>query len=450
MRDEIVVNKAESSGTKVLLVDGLPPEDLAMVQALYSRSPESAEVHLEKVRATGSGAFCQKYYVGYGHRSIGDGADTTLFFEGVSTLAAKAIQDNPLYSGQETSTRYIDMARQKITDPVNTTVSRAVLARWMAFYTESQNDLAAHVRATYPIREGEKPDVYERAVKARVFDILRGFLPAGITTQLSWHTNLRQGLDHLARLDHHPLAEVRRLAGHARALCGLRYESSGFTNVAPLNTEVQLAQDTWRDRAGKLVYFDVVPESCMRMDARLLSLAESIPKDHWDLIRSRPRGCVLPHEFSAYANITWKFALDFGSFRDIQRHRNGVCRMPLLTAQYGFEPWYLKNLGPLKAAGAALVEEQTQAIAAIDASPEDKQYLTALGYLVPCHVSYGLPAALYVMELRSGKMIHPTLRARVLNMVNLFRARFPEIPVHADTEPSDWDVRRGSQTILER
>jgi len=41
----------------------------------------------------------------------------TLFVEGLSMLGAKAIQHSQLYSGQESSTRYIDFSQQKIMNP---------------------------------------------------------------------------------------------------------------------------------------------------------------------------------------------------------------------------------------------------------------------------------------------------------------------------------------------
>ncbi|MCK4744611.1 FAD-dependent thymidylate synthase, partial [Candidatus Parcubacteria bacterium] len=100
----------------IFIYDEFNPEDIAMMQALYSRSPKSAEEHAEKVKKSGSGKFMEKFYVGYGHQSIADCGSTTIFIEKVSILADKAIQDWPLYSGQETSTRYIDMSKQQIID----------------------------------------------------------------------------------------------------------------------------------------------------------------------------------------------------------------------------------------------------------------------------------------------------------------------------------------------
>src|ERR1035437_4347039 len=102
---------------KIFVLDEFPPQDTAMLQALYSRSIESAQTHIEKVRKT-SGKFMQLFYTNYGHKSIGDCGSTTIFIKGVSMLVAKAVQDNQLYSGQETSSRYMNMSKQHIVDPI--------------------------------------------------------------------------------------------------------------------------------------------------------------------------------------------------------------------------------------------------------------------------------------------------------------------------------------------
>ena len=48
----------------IFLYDEFNPEDNAMLQALYSRSPKSVTEHVEKVRASGSGKFMEQFYVG--------------------------------------------------------------------------------------------------------------------------------------------------------------------------------------------------------------------------------------------------------------------------------------------------------------------------------------------------------------------------------------------------
>jgi thymidylate synthase ThyX len=481
--------------TKLMVVDDLSPEDVAMLQALYSRSAESAEVHLDKIyvqrrdgvklilidslyeeeirdkedvgalidaahgRSSKSEKFMASYYVGYGHKSIADCGSTTMFIENVSLLAAKAIQDWPLYSGQETSTRYIDMSKQEIVDPVGTSASRAILDAWMAFYTESQDSVAATVRQKYPIREGEKPDVYEKAVKARTFDILRGFLPAGIKTQLSWHTNIRQAGDHLIGLTKHPSAEIRDLSLQLRDLLGACYPSSGLglnlasvSGVSNRDAEAAAAREKWEaEVASELTYFSTVePQLKVSMytdpELNLVGVGQAARR----LLHTRPRGCVVPHEFARLGMITFRFDMDFGSFRDLQRHRNGVCRMPLLGVNHGFEDWYLRELGDLESKGRELVERLKHDAYSLTNDPIARQYYLGLGFKVPCQISYGLPATIYMLELRSGKHIHPTYRSKVHEMIRLFVRQFPDLALHVDTDPDDWTVRRGLQTIEKR
>ncbi|MBP9828132.1 hypothetical protein KBC55_03165, partial [Patescibacteria group bacterium] len=82
---------------KTVVLDGFSPEDSAMLQALYSRDPKSVLTHVSKVLESGSGKFMERYYVGYNHKSIGDCGSTTVCVEGISMLAAKALQDWRLY-----------------------------------------------------------------------------------------------------------------------------------------------------------------------------------------------------------------------------------------------------------------------------------------------------------------------------------------------------------------
>jgi len=170
-----------------------------------------------------------------------------------------------------------------------------------------------------------------------------------------------------------------------------------------------------------------------------------------EVLQSRPKGSVLPHFMTDLGQLSFAFYLDFGSFRDIQRHRNGVCRMPMLTMHYDFEPWYLEQLDEELAQEAkTILAFYKGAISMATQDPKIRQYYIPLGFRVPCQVTYALPAALYVMELRSSKTVHPTLRKITHWMAGQFRRKFPNVALHADLDPDDWTIRRGQQTILDK
>ena len=427
---------------KVFLYDEFGPQDTAMMQALYSRSPLSVEEHVEKVKKSGSGKFMEKFYVGYGHASIADCGSTTLFIEGVSMLVAKAVEDWPLYSGQESSSRYINYAKQPIINPLKTAKSKAVHKKWMDFYIGSQPAVEKHLRAQFPQKPGEDDSVYDRAIKARSFDILRGFLPSGVTTQLSWHTNLRQAYDKLALLHYYPLPEVQKVADMIHDKLKEKYPQSFSHILVP-------EQEQYRQLvAEKYTFF--VNEMKSDFSAKTTINSKELAS-YSSITKKRAEKTGLPHFLTELGNVAFDFLLDFGSFRDIQRHRNGVCRMPLVTTKFGFNEWYLSQLpADLRKKAEKLIKEQIKAIKNLKTTKELAQYYIAMGFNVTCRVSYGLPAALYVTELRSGKMVHPTLRKVAHKMYNWMAKKFPTVQIMADLGKDDWDVRRGLQTIREK
>ncbi|MBI2097803.1 MAG: FAD-dependent thymidylate synthase [Candidatus Vogelbacteria bacterium] len=428
---------------KIFIYDEFNPEDTAMLQALYSRSAASVTEHVAKVRQSGSGKFMEKYYVGYGHASIADCGSATIFLEGVSMLVAKAVQDWPLYSGQETSSRYMDLSRQPIIDPVGTPASRTILDGWMEFYTNNQTTVAEHLKIKYSKRADEDEAVYERAIKARTFDILRGFLPAGVTTQLSWHTNLRQAWDKLALLRYWPLPEVQAVAREVHQKLRGKYQSS-FSHQLSAEQERY-----WKFLGAKHTFY--LEKKYRGNFTAKTNIKPAELNRYRGILRRRPPKTNLPHFLSRLGHCTFDFLLDFGSFRDIHRHRNGVCRMPFLTTRFGFNQWYLEQLPEaLRLKAKKLIAEQKIAIAKLKVPHELTQYYIAMGFNVTCQVSYGLPATVYVVELRSGKMVHPTLRRVAHKMDAFLRRKFPALKLYSDLDPDDWDIRRGRQDIKEK
>jgi len=423
----------------IFIYDEFGPEDTAMMQALYSRSPKSVVEHVEKVKASGSGKFMETFYVGYGHASIADCGSTTIFIEEISILGDKAIQDWQLYSGQETSTRYIDMSKRAIIDPLKTPESGEIISAWMNFYISNQEKIQQFLINKYPRQESEDESVYIKAIKARGFDIMRGFLPAGITTQLSWHTNLRQAWDKLSLLRHHPLAEVKETANKILENLKEKYAHS-FSHVFDEDQEKYRALSV-----EKYSYFAPINVTDFSLKTNINK--EELAK-YQEIIDARPPKIGLPNFLAELGTFNFNFILDFGSFRDIQRHRNGVCRMPLLTTGLGFNSWYLEQLPEdMRLEAESLIKNQIEKIKNLEASPEIKQYYIAMGFNVFCNVTYALPAAAYVIELRAGRMVHPTLRQVAHKMHYAVKEIFPDLKLYSDLDKDDWDVRRGLADI---
>jgi hypothetical protein len=427
----------------VFAIDDLPPEAIAMLQALYSRDPRSVMVHLEQVKKLGPEKFMSTFYVGYGHRSIGDCGTTSFFIENVSMLAAKAIQDWPLYNGQEASTRYLDMSKQPFLNPLGTAGGAKIQDEWRAFYSYVLEMLVPHLKVRFPLQEGQEEKVYEKAIKARAFDIARGFLPAGATTFVSWHTNLRQAADHLKGMRHHPLGEVRNIAEVVLGAAQQKYAASF------LHKKYDAEEDYVSQSEAAFAYLqDVGPAGAFLYKSHLdVQALCDYPINK--LLNDRPPKAELHHRFRQYGTIDFSFPIDFGSYRDLQRQRSCVQEMPLLTTKWGFHEWYLEQLTPaLREVSTEFIKQQAIRIAGLDATDVVKQYYVGMGYVVPAKISCTLPSAVYIAELRSTDAVHPTLRVQAQRMGDALEEAVPGLKMHHDRSPGTWNIRRGTHDIV--
>lgn len=430
------------TGGEVIVLDTgavIDSEAEAMLQALHSRSVGGLKGHLEVLEKKGAENFMANFYVGYGHKSIGDCGTATIFIEGVSMLAAKAVQDWPLYSGQEASTRYIDFQIQPFIDPAKTPESHQILETWRDFYKDSLEPLQAHLKKLHPLEEGEPEKTYNKAIAARAFDILRGFLPAGASTNLAWHTNLRQAADKLLSLRHHPLLEVRAVSEAIETALQEAYPNS-FHHKRYSGTESY-------NQATMQEYYYHNPDSPLFSLTHNHILPEMLPRK---LLAQRPEKTELPKWLAEAGTATFEFQLDFGSYRDIQRHRAVTQRMPLLTTELGFEAWYLESLpSDMRQSAETLLKQQKDAIMALGLSPEETQYYLPMGYKTANRLTGSLPALAYLVELRATRFVHPTLVSIAKQIGTTLVEKFSEhgLKLHLDDDPGRFDSRRGEHDI---
>lgn len=431
-------------GGKVIVLDTgstIGPEAEAMLQALHSRSIGGLESHLEILSDKGPDNFMKNFYVGYGHKSIGDCGTTSLFIEGVSMLTAKAIQDWPLYSGQESSTRYIDFQIQPFINPLGNQEGKNILEEYRNFYKESLEITKDYLKTQFLMNEGEKESIYDKAIAARAFDILRGFLPAGSTTNLAWHTNLRQAADKIALIRHHPLLEVRNTAEAIESALQMAFPNS-FGHKKYEETENY--NKNWMNED----YYYHNPSSPEFKLTTNSVKTELLPRK---VLENRPPKTELPKYLAEAGNLQFEFLLDFGSFRDLQRHRALTQRMPLLTTELGFEKWYIDALPPeLKAKAEEFIKKQKEKVDKLNISIEEKQYYIPMGYNISNRITGNIPALLYMAELRATRFVHPTLRRKAKKIADTLSELFGKfgLVVHLDKEIDRFDIKRGEHDIV--
>src|SRR5207302_7818345 len=91
---------------RIYSVVGVPPEVQAYALAKYSRSSQGMLEAIQELSAQKAEQFLNTFYFQYGHRSIADLAHLVFGLEQISILAAIAVVDEPVWDGQERSTRY--------------------------------------------------------------------------------------------------------------------------------------------------------------------------------------------------------------------------------------------------------------------------------------------------------------------------------------------------------
>ncbi len=432
-------------GGEVIILDTgalIDTESEAMLQALHSRSTGGLRSHLEILAEKGSANFMKNFYVGFGHDSIGDCGSTTIFVEGVSMLAVKAVQDNPLYSGTESSTRYLDFSKQPFLDITDTREGRDLLEMQRRFYIRAQDPTKRSLKLLYPRGEGEKQSVYEKAIDARTFDITRSLLPAGASTNFSWHTNLRQAADKVLFLRHHPLLEVREIAEATLEALRIHHPNS-FGHI--LSGE----KEAYQDLIAKYYYYhDTNSPSEPAVYFNNINIAE-LEKNE-ELFKSRPEKTGLPKFLGQIGTLDIRYKLDFGSFRDIQRHRAVTQRMPLLTSNLGFNSWYLENFPEeVITALPSHLEEISNRIKELRLSQEEEQYFLPMGYNISGRFTGDLPSIVYLVELRNSRFVHPTLQKVAGSIVDKVKENLG-IRLNVDPEPNRFDVKRGEQDITKK
>ncbi|MNK09876.1 Thymidylate synthase complementing protein [compost metagenome] len=473
-----------SQQQKIILTTQPNAEDNAMLQALYSRSAASVVDHLAKLEKVGSGKFMSEYYLGYGHGSIGDCGFATIYFEGISMLAAKAIEDNPLFNGQECSTRYIDYSNQPFVNPYDEPNAHfaveGLFSAYRQFYVESLPLMKAALRERFPKPEGENDVRYEKAITARAFDVLGAFLPPSATTNVAWTTSLRKAQDHLIALMHHPLQEVRAMAFSAFKEFYKQYPNSfeskyaQLEDLSPKGIEDFLVEFEGRE---KYVYLSEVEHfySCAFDAPERVGYAGVVdPAKVYTKIYSptafaedpllmyKPKRTPLPRH-SARAQEVWDIltVMDYRSFRDIQRHRNGYCSNPMIDGIRGFHPWYFNQMPvEVQIKARALLDQVDEVYRAIVTAEGGKdqhdivkaklkgQYLLPMGTLVGVDLKYTIAQTVYVAELRSGKTVHPTVRPFAQALGDALERQ--NIGCYYDKDEGDWTLKRGDQDIIQK
>jgi thymidylate synthase ThyX len=109
--------------------------------------------------------------------------------------------------------------------------------------------------------------------------------------------------------------------------------------------------------------------------------------------------------------MTFELMLDYGAYRDLQRHRLLTPATQRLTCRLGFEtPPDLTELGHAEAYQDAMLAARDAWQPLEESHPLEAQYGVPLGYRVRTLWTLNLRELFHVIELRSAKQGHTSYR----------------------------------------
>lgn len=467
---------------RVYTVDQVPPEVLAYAMARYSRSQRSLAEQLAEITGERAHAFLETFYYAYGHASIADLAHVALAIEDLSLLAAMEVVDEPLWDGQERSTRYQDFGAGSWYRPegAGEPYDRAVETLLELYRTETER-VFRRLTEDHP-RPPEMDDAsWRRTLKARALDVSRGFLPLAMKTALGQITNARVLEEQLVRLRTAPWPELCQLADQIEAALKrhppLRPNAPAAEAEQPLlPTLAKYTAPTpyrlgWARRLEELVealapYVDEsspCPPVALHLpeDWGLHALAtaayaasrwryqqiveawarcQPIQRARWidALLEARGPHDPWPRTFRA-APLVFDLELDLGAFRDFNRHRRLAKMHQRLWPELGYSPDAFGQ--PLTPSARRLLDRHYQNLEAF--SEAERAYLLPLAHRRRMLLAMDWAEAAYLIELRTRPQGHPSYRRVAWDMYRALGARFPELARHIRAvAPEEEDLFR--------
>jgi len=476
----------------VYALKNLPEEVVAYLFARYSRSrlslrddlrnmidaedlgaligPGGVDDQIDAVSALQerARAFAEKYVLGYGHSSVAEHGMVHLALEDVSIIASKLIEDARLASYTEKSTRYVAFDPDKAYYPPRVMADSTLGAEYAAAvrglltaYTGWTDDFVAQIKARTPRGEKQSERAHDAASRATAFDLLRYLLPAATHTNVGLTLNART-LEHLiTKLLSQPLEEGRVLGAQIKAEAQhvvptlLKYAdynsyraetSAAIENLAqemlgsppvPNSGEVRV------ENGVALVFSDADADN--KLVAAILYGAAQLPMETllaqvqtWDYAKKeRVVDEYLkrrdPHDAPGRALervfCTVEMTMDYGAYRDVQRHRMATQTTQALTPALGFEmPREFETFGYAdRYQGLMAQSEQAYARLCEAGFAPEAAYVLPLATRIRALFTWNLREVTHFVELRSARQGHPSYRKIAQDVYYVVAASYPLI-----------------------
>lgn len=470
----VLENHVSNVDSDVYVIKNLPPEVIAVLFAYVSRSPlsfrenllklikskdldigELVRVYSDKGVEYGEAKekakkFHEKWVVGYGHSSVAEHAVASVALENVSILATKAIEDTRLASFTEKSTRYQIFDHEKYYRPANVVSSelakvyKKTCEMLFGSYLEIMPKMIGYFRKKHPKPKGMDEKIYENVTKARACDVARYVLPAATLTNLGMTVNARS-LEHMIRkLLSHPLPEMKEIGKNVKKeVVKIIPTLVKYADFNPYIQETGRAmeglcegleiKEKAKNKPVTLVGYDKDAEN--RLVSSIIyryshrpyeSIMKNVSKMNgeekqrvFDEYLKRMGVHDIPMRELEHVYYTFDILIDYGAFRDIQRHRICTQTNQELTTANGYEiPKEIVKIGFGNKFKQAMDSASSAFEKIREKSPKEAQYVVPLAFRKRTLFTWNLRELYHFIKLRSGKEGHISYRKIAWDIYN--------------------------------
>ena len=425
----------------------------------------------------------ERVFLGYGDDSIAQVGGAHIACEWVSNILTKLLQRGRLAAYLEQSTRYIPYDKplpenagggyRYYRDERLGPEFGAAMDELFSIYSRLLEQVEAWAAERWPRGDGEPEGAWQRSIRAKALDLLRGLLPAATLSHVGIYASGQAYEQLIMRLMASPLPEAREYGG--MILRELQQVMPSFVSrverpdrggewISYLESRRE-ATERWVARLGldrrgqgsdapsvELIHVDGTEEdllaSCLFESARAPE-TEIIAR--LDVLDRAERAELLGALVGERANrrhrpgrgfeaLRYRFEIvsDYGAFRDLQRHRMLTCQWQRLGPDLGAGiPGEIEEAGLggefERALEISRAEYERLAGAGLG---EVAPYALSLAYRIRYTLDLNAREAMHLIELRSGREGHPTYRAVAQAMHERIAAIHPAVAgamSHVDT-----------------
>jgi len=444
-----------------------PPKMIGAAMARLSRNQHDLrKTYLNEFAVDESEAdnLIRRVVTAFGDDSVQQLVSISVVVENASNLLTKKLEWGRLLSYLEQSTRYIFFDKKRdgryryyIPDNLPDTL-RSVYVMYMDkifdSYSEMVRGLTEYIRKkSAHLEKNMGKAAWLAATRAQACDAIRPVLPASTTSTVGI-VGSTQGFDNLIMRLHSEhlhecvatgqniLAEVKKIVPAFFERTDMPERGLTVSNYIKNTRALMRKTADWclprhlDTKIERVVLVDYWPIDELTLVPEMLFAESDLPID---IIQEKVSGWSTAEKESIFryyigerlnrrhkpgralekAHYEWQITGDYGTFRDLQRHRMvDQMEWQRLTPYYGYStPHIVSEAGMEKIFASCFDQSEILFYMLLDAGlEEESQYATLLGHRMRYRFTENARAAFHIHELRTGPAGHQGYRAIVNEM----------------------------------